>query len=665
MITARRGPRWQAHAWKTYKWEWRASRGVHIAAPLSPALLHTPERPSRRTASLSQIMRGEMRESQAGEVLQAYACKDAPLATDEMHGALESVSHGRTANHLRLFQCLLADYYRLHGPKIHVQWLRTLCNTKGVRKAHATCLLLLETLGPETISSRCIVVVLSGYAEARDKVAAEAFVREVTAHGTVVDVHVENALLAVYAACADALSVHAIYERMQKTCQPNQQTFTRLFHFCMETKDEKLGSQICVDLLTKADTEGMTPEGALALLQWSVYKGIQADEMQQVLQKLVREGISLPRPSVKRLMELARTHDRLALVTTIYSVYRDKGVDMAYMNVDALLRLEAMAEARAAYGMDKEVLQPHAGEISRRLLDGLMKRGVDFHDLASVAETCVAHGGIPPATLSPLIAKGLESSPDGLERLVRSLDPAAGAVATETLMRLIPKCTDPPYELLARLPLPPSRKTLDFFFSHGQQKLAVRVFREMQGTHADEGMYRCMFEGLARAQDLPQLISVHRMLKMDIHSNPSTAVMNSLMNAYNWCGDASKAMATWRLLCLGNGPDNKSVSIALDACRGARYLYFEGRKIWESLDGLGIYPNESNYMSLIELYMRYGKSREGFVVVRHLQQQGTQPGVRMLGTLYNTMRRDKKRLVEEWAQQACPREWAELLRLKQ
>ncbi|GAA5882144.1 hypothetical protein JCM16303_005628 [Sporobolomyces ruberrimus] len=126
----------------------------------------------------------------------------------------------------------------------------------------------------------------------------------------------------------------------------------------------------------------------------------------------------------------------------------------------------------------------------------------------------------------------------------------------------------------------------------------------------------------------PSLIEhLHSLIKLDINFDPDTALFNSLMSAYSRVGAFNQTFRIWETMLIntksgssigatggGIGPDQRSVSILLDACgwNRSKDAKTRGRRVWNDLGTkrIRIVRNKKNWDTWIECLCRWGEIDE-------------------------------------------------------
>lgn len=154
------------------------------------------------------------------------------------------------------------------------------------------------------------------------------------------------------------------------------------------------------------------------------------------------------------------------------------------------------------------------------------------------------------------------------------------------------------------------------FFRQGRSDRACLVFGHMR--QAEEFVHRpkpstyvrC-FRGIAAAHDVKNLELVHNMLRLDVHVNLSTQLLNSVMLAYALCGDgrnssssetsSESSMQIFReILQSEEGPSLQTIEIFFKMCESHPTGADEAAKMMRKMRLLGIECNRRLYTAYIE-----------------------------------------------------------------
>ena len=203
--------------------------------------------------------------------------------------------------------------------------------------------------------------------------------------------------------------------------------------------------------------------------------------------------------------------------------------------------------------------------------------------------------------------------------------------------------------------------------SHGRTDLGLELFHDMRHSDVSQPTretYAIMLSGCAKTRDAQTLEHIHNALRLDSSIEPDSALFNSLMLAYNRSRLPEKALAIWEVLSQSSRlPDVQTASLALDACvRLPRYGLIRAREIWTFMEDNHIGPVASSYAALLSVFASVGKWDGMMGLLERMDRDKVD--ARVLGTAYNSMRRDRKEEVELWAKTNKPEVWEYLQQLK-
>lgn len=203
--------------------------------------------------------------------------------------------------------------------------------------------------------------------------------------------------------------------------------------------------------------------------------------------------------------------------------------------------------------------------------------------------------------------------------------------------------------------------------SHGRTDLGLELFHDMRNSDVSQptrDTYAIMLSGCAKTRDAQTLEHIHNALRLDSSIEPDSALFNSLMLAYSRSRLPEKALAIWEVLSESSRlPDVQTASLALAACvHLPRYGLIKARKIWTFMEDNHIEPLASSYASLLSVFASVGKWDGMMGLLERMDRDKVD--ARVLGTAYNSMRRDRKGEVELWAKTNKPEVWEYLQQLK-
>ncbi|KAL8786664.1 MAG: hypothetical protein Q9195_008118 [Heterodermia aff. obscurata] len=214
------------------------------------------------------------------------------------------------------------------------------------------------------------------------------------------------------------------------------------------------------------------------------------------------------------------------------------------------------------------------------------------------------------------------------------------------------------------------------FFSRGCDDMGIHLFGYMRqqqnpSTRATVDTYTSCLEGIARAGAKSRFggkyksaYLIHNMLKVDPDIEPNTRVKNGLMLAFTACGAPDQALEIWNDIAHSReGPTYSSIQLALQACETAPSGGRVVRDIWARLQRFGIQVTREIYAAYVGVLSSRGAFQECIESIERAEAEtGYKPDSLLIGTFYNAMpHKDNKEQVENWAKQAYPEVWKELL----
>ena len=219
-------------------------------------------------------------------------------------------------------------------------------------------------------------------------------------------------------------------------------------------------------------------------------------------------------------------------------------------------------------------------------------------------------------------------------------------------------------------------EVMSAFFSRGCNDLGIKIFGSMRlqqnpSLRATVDTYTRCFEGIARAGAQKKAFAtsrsvhlVHNLLKVDDEIEPDTRLNNGLMLAYTACGLPSRALEFWDDIAHSReGPTYSSIQLALQACEASSSGERPAKDIWARLKRFKIQVTRKIYAAYIGALSGQGLFTECVQLIESAETEiGHKPDSLMIGTFYNAAPgHPYKEQVEDWARQAYPDVWKELL----
>ncbi|KXN74663.1 hypothetical protein CONCODRAFT_76734 [Conidiobolus coronatus NRRL 28638] len=153
----------------------------------------------------------------------------------------------------------------------------------------------------------------------------------------------------------------------------------------------------------------------------------------------------------------------------------------------------------------------------------------------------------------------------------------------------------------------------------GHLTYAQKLFEDMIALEirADALLYSLMIQGNAKANHIKGVMYYHRIINMDIYSDPDVSVYNSLMDAYNKLNRPLAALQLWDMLTFMNYPiDEITCCSILDTCGHHQQL---GRLeyAWQHLKDIKFNITSNIFTSYIEALARLGQIDKALKLVQN------------------------------------------------
>ena len=143
------------------------------------------------------------------------------------------------------------------------------------------------------------------------------------------------------------------------------------------------------------------------------------------------------------------------------------------------------------------------------------------------------------------------------------------------------------------------------FFWRLRPDLAIDVFGHMRRSQLKEQRpavdhYIDCLEGIAKFGAEEYLDTVNNMFKLDSQIEPATKLYNAFMKACVGCDVSKRALEFWEDIAESiEGPNYKSIQIALRACEKAPWGERRAREIWSELKGMDIEVTQKIYAAYV------------------------------------------------------------------
>ncbi|ODQ50144.1 hypothetical protein SAICODRAFT_10198 [Saitoella complicata NRRL Y-17804] len=481
-----------------------------------------------------------------------------------------------------------------------------------------------------------------------------------------------------------------LYETMlEKGPVPDAETYALLIMQCIDNDNMEKAKEMMAGLLSVSEHIDKINENCRnATLAYQLWEGVTMDAIRGALKSMKDDGLQ---PTTRTINTLLRTsYNKQTQITPeqLWNLFAEQKIepdgDSAGYTMKALVRrgdtggaLQIYNDMRRNAEWTETVLNATA-----LLLQALAKApSPDIETISSILKDILeARKKLSTITLQALLMVYLRAEDyDSWEILCQKYDLARkdSPIPVKFFVDYLTDSETPlhiawdGYQNLHKVfrdyfTRPDRVALMNCFIGHRRADMASRVFFDMRDTPLEWDNKTCtqILAGIGQLRDIQALELVHTQLKMDIHIDPDVILLSALMNAYNHCGMPNTAHKFWLQICAHpDGPTTGSVSIILDTFGHSSNpnAYKRGQQIWQELKAQGFEFDLRCYATYVELQARHNRFAQAMDVVRGMIADGIRPDEVVIGTLYNTMRQDRKAEVELWAKENVPEVWEKLL----
>ena len=518
-------------------------------------------------------------------------------------------------------------------------------------------------------------------------------------HDIAFDDRVHHSITKFYAKKGDLHSMKRWYNTaIDDGGIPRMKTTENVLDACIREKEYEWGDSVFRSIFERRTP---TPTEWRIILRWSAAKGKGVDEIERMMNVMLRRNEDLPDKDhvvpditmINGLVELAMwrddpyTAERYVALGEKWKIEPD--VLTLLLQLEYRLQADDLDGAKASYhrlraedtsnGQDVPLInklilalcekkEPYTAIMS--FVDELSERRATL-ELPTIAALCQLHlQNDEPDRIGPMLSTHIhrysvlqyESIRDVFVKFIldrRNPDHQAW----EAYSILSPTFPEMPVYIRTEL--------MTEFFSRGRNDLGIHVFLHMRqhqnpSFRATVDTYTRCFEGIARAgaKKIESLYLVHNMLKVDSEIEPNTRLTNGLMLAYTACRRPGRALRFWNDIAHSReGPTYSSIQLALQACETAPFGERSARDIWARLGRFGIQVTRQIYAAYVGALSAQCAFTECVELIESAESKaGYKPDSLLIGTFYNAAPgQTRKERVEEWAKQAYPDVWQELL----
>lgn len=445
------------------------------------------------------------------------------------------------------------------------------------------------------------------------------------------DIH--ETIIVFYAAReADMETIKKWYQYLLASGRtPTILTDATVLKLCIRKSELDWGEPIFKSLIGRT-SEAEAPWDVV--LQWAAAKGKSVDEIERMMQVMVRRqeerGLrsSLDMETFNGLIELANWRNDPYTAERYVALGQKWGFSPSArtyrLQLDYRMKIGDLGGARTAYArlQGEESVDLEDLPLVNKLIVALCAERPQNYDaiMGLVEDLSDRKARFEPETVAALSLLHLQRGE--MDDLVDLLNTHAfhygldqRALISEVLLSHILNDNTPTsrawdtYNILrqkfSEIDIPTRTSLMQHFFFRKRSDMATHVFghmrqQQIKSLRPDVSTYVTCLSGIAKAGDLESLETVHNMIKLDSEIEPNTQLYNALMLAYTGCGESATAQGFWEdIVHSREGPSYASIQIALRACERAAFGERVARDIWGRLKRFEIEVTREIYAAYV------------------------------------------------------------------
>ena len=416
--------------------------------------------------------------------------------------------------------------------------------------------------------------------------------------------------------------------------RPTFFTNRAVLKLCMKSKEFVWGDGI-FKTMVEENPESLSYWNII--FRWAAAKGKSVDEIERMMQVMVREGEEKDIPlhpdmdSINGLIELANSRDDPYTAERYVALGHKWGLDpnarTYLLQMEYRIKVGDLGGARTAYArlQGEEVPENEDLPLVNKLIVALCANQRENYEaiMGLVEDLSERKARFEPDTVAALSELHLERGE--MDDLVDLLNTHAFQYGTEQravicnilLRHCLNSSTTTPaawetYNVLRRTFTETDLSTrvllMKNFFNRKRSDIATHIFSHMrkqqtQALRPTTDTYAQCLSGIARARDIESLRTVYNMIKLDNTIEPNTQLYNALMLAYSSCGESRQALAFWEdIVHSREGPSYASIQIALRACEGFMSGEQVAQEIWGKLKKFEIEVTREIYAAYVGVF---------------------------------------------------------------
>ena len=411
---------------------------------------------------------------------------------------------------------------------------------------------------------------------------------------------------------------------------PSAEAAESVLNLCIAKQEFAWGDVILKELMSTRSDQKLTWD--LALL-WAAAKGRGVDEIERMMEVTIR-----------------RTHERLELhpnITTInilvkfansrndpYTAERyialgkkwgfEPDAFTYFLQLEYRIKVKDLSGAMTALSSLRMYDLQDLDDVScinDLIIAFCQHRSEEYETIMSLAEDLTERKEtFSPGTVAALAKLHLQRDEvDDLKDLLSTYVHSFGMPARELVSQVLVdhiEALDTPitrawdsykilYETFPEISATTRAQVMQAFWSRLSPPLAIEVFRDMRKSQLKSQRptvdhYITCLEGVAKHGAVQYANTIRNIFKLDSQIEPTTALYNAFIKAYVACDESKVALEFWEDIAdSAEGPNYRSIQIALRACEKAPRGAGRAREIWGKLKSMDIEVTQEIYAAYL------------------------------------------------------------------
>lgn len=411
---------------------------------------------------------------------------------------------------------------------------------------------------------------------------------------------------------------------------PSAEAAESVLNLCIAKKDLAWGNVVLKELMSTRSDEKLTWD--LALL-WAAAKGRGVDEIERMMEVTIRrtgERLELhPNiTTINTLVKFANSRNDPYTAERYIALGKKWGFEpdafTYFLQLEYRIKVKDLSGAMTALSSLRMYDLQDLDDIScinELIVAFCQYRSEDYETIMSLVEDLTERkAALTPETVAALTKLHLERDEvDDLKDLMRTYVHSFGMPGREFVRQALVNhiedldtpitrawdCYKMLYEIFPEIPATTRAQVMQVFWSRLSPPLAIDVFRDMRKSELKDQRptvdhYIACLEGVAKHGTVRYANSIRNIFKLDSQVEPSTVLYNAFLKAYIACDESKIALEFWDDIADSTeGPDYRSIQIALRACEKAPWGGTKAREIWGKLKSMDIEVTQEIYAAYL------------------------------------------------------------------